>query len=103
MLEIKVKRCLLFGNNRQLRVQPVGFPLNDTDIASFFGLIICLFLSCGEAYTPQRKKYWEAYYFTSTFFARIVGIVIIVHYLVIKKGHHIVPLTLKQERRKLYD
>ena len=56
MLGIKVKRCLLFGNNRQLRVQPVGFPLNDTDIASFFGLIICLFLSCGEAYTPQRKK-----------------------------------------------
>lgn len=56
MLGIKVKRCLLFGNNRQLRVQPVGFPLNDTDMASFFGLINSLFLSCGEAYTPQRKK-----------------------------------------------
>ncbi len=59
MLEIKVKRCLLFGNNRQLRVQPVGFPLNDTDIASFFGLINSLFLSGGEAYTPQRKKIFE--------------------------------------------
>lgn len=100
MLGIKVKRCLLFGNNRQLRVQPVGFPLNDTDIASFFGLIICLFLSCGEAYTPQRKKYWEAYYFTSTFFARIVGIVIIVHYLVIKKRTPYCTLNIETRKEK---
>ena len=60
MLGIKVKRCLLFGNNRRLRVQPVGFPLNDTDIASFFGLINSLFswrlFACEEPIPPKEKK-----------------------------------------------
>ena len=59
MLGIKVKRCLLFRNNRQLRVQPVGFPLNDTDIASFFGLINSLFswrLFASEELIPPKEK-----------------------------------------------
>ena len=73
MLGIKVKRCLLFGNNRQLRVQPVGFPLNDTDIASFFGLINSLFLSGGEAYTPQRKKYLRSLLIYVHFFCKNYG------------------------------